>query len=51
MVVQQDLSTSAGLTSGASAVQGVASISPRSSASGVAGEAKLSDGLSQWNTY
>ena len=50
MVVQEDLSTSASLTSGASAVQGVASISPRSSASGVAGEAKLSDGLSQWNT-
>ena len=51
MVVQEDLSTSAGLTSGASAVWGVASISQRSSASGGAGEAKLSDGLSQWNTY
>ena len=46
MVVQEDLSTSAGLTSGASAVGGVALICPRSAVSGVAREAKLSDGLS-----
>ena len=41
---------SAGLTSAASAVGGVVSISPGSSASGIGGEAKLSGGLSQWST-